>query len=359
MALQRRASRSVMVGTVQVGGGAPVSVQTMTKAAPDDIETILEQIRLAEAAGCAYIRLAIPNTRALTPFAEIKKRSPLPLVADIHFNADLAVGAIEAGADKIRINPGNMKDWEAIERVVVAAKEKNIAIRVGGNSGSILDRAGDSRDIVSALVEETLGHCRRIEAMGFHNIVLSLKAADAPTTIEANRIAAAECDYPLHVGVTHAGPEDEALLKSAVGIGGLLAMGIGDTIRVSMTADPVKEVKAGLGILRAAGVLRDQVEIISCPTCGRCRVGLEGVMQAVRERLEHIHMPLTVAVMGCEVNGPGEAAGCDIGIAAGKGKFALFAGGKLMDTVPEEDVIERLVAEVEALVLSRCPEAVS
>ena len=338
-----------MVGGIQVGGGAPVSVQTMVKAAPDDIEAILEQIRRAEAEGCAYIRLAIPNKRALPPFAEVKKRSPLPLVADIHFSADLALGAIEAGADKIRINPGNMKDWEAIERVVKAAKERKVAIRVGGNSGSILNRAGDSRNILEALVEETLSHCRRIEAMGFENIVLSLKAADAPTTIAANRLAAAECDYPLHVGVTHAGPEDDSLVKSAIGIGGLLAMGIGDTIRVSMTADPVREILAGKQILRAAGLLQDQVEIVSCPTCGRCRVGLQEIMSTVRERLKHITTPLKVAVMGCEVNGPGEASECDIGIAAGKGKFALFAGGKLIGTVPEDEVIDRLVHDVEVL----------
>ncbi|MBN1258027.1 MAG: flavodoxin-dependent (E)-4-hydroxy-3-methylbut-2-enyl-diphosphate synthase [Planctomycetes bacterium] len=350
MTLPRRKSRPVKVGNLIIGGGAPVSVQTMVKASPDDINAIMAQINEAAELGCNLIRLAIPNRAALQPFAEVKRQSPLPLVADIHFNEHLAIGAIEAGADKVRINPGNMKDWEAITAVVKAAQQAGAAIRIGVNSGSIRPRKGeDNRDLATALSEDALYYLERIEAMGFDQIVVSLKASDAPTTIAANLAVAGKMDYPLHLGVTAAGPEEDSILKSAIGVGGLLAQGIGDTIRLSFTGSPAAEVRAGKELLRAVGLLRDRVEIISCPTCGRCQVDLQEMAAQAKARLAHIRKPLKVAVMGCEVNGPGEAAECDVGIAAGKGKYALFRDGKLLKTITETEALDVLCAEVEAL----------
>jgi (E)-4-hydroxy-3-methylbut-2-enyl-diphosphate synthase len=351
MSATRRQSRQAHAGPLRIGGGAPVSVQSMVKAPPDDIDGILEQIRACAELGGSLMRLAVPNRRALGPLAEVRKRSPLPLVADIHFDERLAIGAIEAGVDKIRLNPGNLKHPEALVAVVAAAREHDVAIRVGVNSGSVRDRTApdDGEEMARALVRKALAYVEEIEALGFRNLVLSLKASDAATTIAANLEAARACDLPLHLGVTAAGPEEESLLKSAIGVGGLLARGIGDTIRLSFTGPPAAEIRAGRQLLRAAGLLRDRVEIVSCPTCGRCKVDLPAMVRQVQERLCHLRAPLRVAVMGCEVNGPGEAAECDIGIAAGKGRYALFRGGELLRTVPEAEALEALCAEAERL----------
>ncbi|MHC4872361.1 MAG: flavodoxin-dependent (E)-4-hydroxy-3-methylbut-2-enyl-diphosphate synthase [Planctomycetota bacterium] len=350
MSFKRRKSRVVSVGNVLVGGDNPVSVQTMTKADPYDSQLILKQVKASADLGCHIIRLAVPDLESLTAFAKVKKASPIPIVADIHFNEKLALAAIEAGADKVRINPGNMKDWAAIEEVVNAAKNKGIALRIGVNSGSVRAKKGDdNRPMEEAMADAALEYIERIEAMGFNNFVVSMKASSVSETIAANMAVADKMDYPLHLGVTAAGPRETALLKSAAGIGGLLGQGIGDTIRLSFTGSPESEVEAGFDLLRAVGLCEDRVEVLSCPTCGRCKVDLQEMVLKVRDRLAHLHTPVQVAVMGCEVNGPGEAKESDIGIAAGKGKYALFAGGKLIKTVPEDNALDELCAEVEKI----------
>ncbi|MHC4883724.1 MAG: flavodoxin-dependent (E)-4-hydroxy-3-methylbut-2-enyl-diphosphate synthase [Planctomycetota bacterium] len=348
MEIARRKTRPVQAGRLTIGGDAPVSVQTMGKASPDDVEGLLRQTEEAAELGCGLIRLAIPNRKAIAPFAEVVKRSPIPVAADIHFNAGLALESIKAGADKIRINPGNMRDWEQLEAVIKAAGNAGCALRIGVNSGSIKQR-DDDRPLPVAMTEELLHYVERIEGLGFTNFVMSLKAPDAATTLAANLEVAPKTDYPLHIGVTHAGPEEDAMLKSAIGVGGLLAMGIGDTIRISFTGTPASEIIAGKNILRAAGRLHDRAEVISCPTCGRCKVELMTMVEQVKARLTEIDQPITVAVMGCEVNGPGEAKEADIGIAAGKGKYALFRRGELLRTVPEKTTLDELVAEIQSL----------
>jgi (E)-4-hydroxy-3-methylbut-2-enyl-diphosphate synthase len=350
MGIIRRKSREVNVGNITIGGNAEIPVQTMTKAAPTDFEGIMAQIKESADLGCQIIRLAVPNKESLKTFAEVKKNSPIPLVADIHFNEQLALGALEAGADKIRINPGNMKNWEALQQVVNKTKELGRAMRIGVNSGSIRHgNSSDNRPMADALAEEALYYIERIEQMGFTNFVVSLKANDAPDTIAANLAVADKMDYPLHLGVTAAGPEEDSMLKSAVGVGGLLAQGIGDTIRLSFTGSPASEVKAGFELLRAVGILKDRVNVFSCPTCGRCKVDLQSMVKRAKEKLSHIKVPISVAVMGCEVNGPGEAKEADIGIAAGKGKYAMFKNGELVKTIPEDEALDVLVKEVEAM----------
>lgn len=347
--MQRRRSRQVTVGKVTLGGGAPVSVQTMTKAPAGDAAGTLAQIREAAAAGCDIVRVAVPTVKHLDFLAVVVNESPLPVVADIHFDWRVAAGAVEAGAAKIRINPGNMCDWNGLREVARLAQARQVPIRIGLNSGSVKHKnADDSRPIPQALAEEALLYAGRFEEMGFRDLVLSLKASTAFETVEANRIAAARCDYPIHLGVTAAGPEDESLLKSAVALGALFADGIGDTIRLSFTGAPVREVLAGRQLLRAAGLLRDGPEVISCPTCGRCTVDLPAVVASVRERLRGMRTPLTVAVMGCEVNGPGEAKEADLGIAAAGGRFVLFIKGRKVRVVPAAEAAEALAEEIAA-----------
>jgi (E)-4-hydroxy-3-methylbut-2-enyl-diphosphate synthase len=350
MTISRRSTRAVQVGPVTIGGGAPVSVQTMAKASPDDVAGLHAEIRDAADRGAALVRLAVPNRAAIAPFAEVCRSSPVPIVADIHFRAQLALDAIEAGAAKVRLNPGNVKDWDAIEQVVRAAQSRGVALRIGVNSGSIRTRgAADSRQMAQALAEEALSYVERVEAMGFRDIVLSLKASEPGETIAANLAAADACDLPLHLGVTAAGPADQAMLKSAVGVGGLLAQGVGDTIRLSFTGPPGAEVDAGFELLRACGLLRDRAEVISCPTCGRTRVDLCGLVEQVREAVRDVRVPLKVAVMGCEVNGPGEAAEADVGLAAGKEKATIFRGEERLCTVPEHQALDALMTEVHRL----------
>ncbi len=347
----RRKARQVCAGSVLIGGDAPVSVQTMTNAPADDVPGTLAQIRAAADAGCALVRCAVPTIREIDAFAAVVAGSPLPVVADIHFDWRIALRALENGAAKIRINPGNMNDWDGLAQVLAAASARGVPIRIGVNGGSVRHKdQADDRPLEQALVEEALGYAQRFEELGFHDIVLSLKVSDALATIRVNRIAAARCDYPLHVGVTEAGVEEDALIKSAIGIGALLADGIGDTIRLSFTGDPVREVLAGRRLLTAAGLLRETPELVSCPTCGRCRCrSLPQIAEAVRAGLQEIHAPLRVAVMGCEVNGPGEAKDADLGIAGTGTGFVLFERGRAVRKLSEAEAVECLLAAVRAL----------
>lgn len=347
-----------MVGSVPVGDGAPIAIQTMTKAPADDVGATLRQIRDATNAGCDIVRCAVPTIKQIDAFAQITTQSPLPVVADVHFDARIAVEAIHAGAAKVRINPGNMADWDAVGTVVEAARKKNIPIRIGVNSGSVKHKnPNDKRSIADALAEEALEYAQKIEAMGFTNLILSLKAPDVATTLVANRKVAADCDYPLHVGVTAAGPEDEALIKSAIGVGALLADGIGDTIRLSFTGPPVNEVVAARKLLHALGLCPDRPTLLSCPTCGRCTVDLPALVREVQARLEAVRAPVTVAVMGCEVNGPGEAKEADVGIAAAGGKISLFVKGERVRTVPSTSAVDELLAEVRQIAEQKGPSA--
>ncbi len=353
--IERRETRSVFKGRVQVGGGAPVSVQSMTNTHTEDIAATVEQIVELTELGCQIIRVAVPNLEAARAIGAIRGRIDLPLVADIHFDHRLALESIRHGADGIRINPGNLRSPEAVAEVVRAAKDAGISIRVGVNSGSVRERKGlevarHDGNLAELMVRAARDHCEMIESLGFRDIVVSLKASDVPTTIAANRTFAEQTDYPLHLGVTEAGTADVGTVKSAVGIGALLAEGIGDTIRVSLTGRPHEEVRVGHAILRALGLERAGIEIVSCPTCGRCEIDLAGLVEQVRDKLpEKTDRPLTVAVMGCVVNGPGEAAEADVGIAGGKGFGFLFRDGKKLRKVPEEQLADALAREIEAM----------
>jgi len=355
--MQRRQTRAVFKGRVQVGGGAPVSVQSMTTTHTEDVAGTVRQIRELEEAGCDIVRVAVPTMQAAQAVAEIKKQIGIPLVADVHFDHRLALESIKHGADCVRINPGNMRSEDDVAEIVRAAKDAGVSIRVGVNSGSIRPRGGaelagqeeDRPELAELMVEAALGHCEFMESLGFGNIILSLKASDVLTTMEANRAAAGRCDYPLHLGVTEAGPLELATVKSAVGIGGLLAEGIGDTIRVSLTGPPIDEVRLAHEILRAVGQEASGVEIIACPTCGRCDIDLVALVDEVRAKLPPIATPLKVAIMGCVVNGPGEAAEADVGVAGGKGFGFLFRGGKKLRKVPENELADELIREITSM----------
>lgn len=351
-----RETRPVFVGGLQIGGGAPVRVQTMTKVPIEDVEGTLAQIADVADAGCDLVRCAVPNVTAAKPFGEVVKRSPLPVVADIHLDARIALAALEAGAHKLRINPGNMGDWEAIRRVLGEARERSVPIRIGVNAGSLRPEGDAVRDPVAretALVNTALAYAERFEAMKFFDIVLSLKTSDVVSTIRVNRLAAARCAYPLHIGVTEAGPEEDAVVRSAAGVGALLADGIGETIRLSFTAPPRREVEEGLRLLRALGLRRDAPRLVSCPTCGRCRTDLMPLVREVKEALVGMDAPLTVAVMGCEVNGPGEAADADAGIACAGGRFLLFSEGEKRGVYARGEALGALLVEVRRLATSR------
>lgn len=345
-----RESRAVNAGGLIIGGGAPISVQSMTNTKTVDIEATLSQIKKLADAGCALVRLAVPDTEAVGAFARIRERSPVPLAADIHFDYRLALGALDAGADKIRINPGNIGAPERVRAVAQACGRKNVPIRVGVNSGSVrrdmLERFGGAT--AQALVESAAENIELLERFDFNDICLSIKASDVKRTIAANIAAAERFPYPLHIGVTEAGRSEMGRLRSAIGIGGLLALGIGDTIRVSLTGDPVDEVRAGYDILKAAGLCTDGVNVVSCPTCGRCRVDLDKIAAAVEAAAAGIKTsrPVTVAVMGCEVNGPGEAREADIGLAGGNGDLLLFIKGEAAGRVSEEAAVSRLLSEL-------------
>ena len=346
----RRKTRTVMVGSVEVGGNAPIAIQSMTNTHTDDIEATVKQIHELEALKCNIIRVAVPDVKTVKCLGEIKKRINIPLVADIHFGHDLAIEAIKQGVDKIRINPGNMKKKDKLEEIVHLAKDKGIPIRIGVNSGSIRSNNGHEEDLVKLMVKTTLRYCEHFESLGFKDIVVSLKASDVQKTMDAYRSIAKQCDYPLHLGITAAGAPDDAIIKSAIGIGGMLSEGIGDTLRVSFTGPPHQEVKAGYKILEALALSkRTDAEIISCPTCGRCEIDLLNIVNEVKKRLTSQKKSVQIAVMGCIVNGPGEAMEADIGIAGGKGVGFLFKKGEKIRKIPESEMVSTLLEEIETI----------
>ena len=353
--MERRLTRQLEVGKVKVGGGAPIAVQSMTNTKTSDPVATLEQInRLAEA-GCDIVRCAVPDMAAAEGLKTIVKESPIPVIADIHFDYKLALAAIEAGVDGLRLNPGNIGGNDRVAAVVEAAKKRNIPIRIGVNAGSLpkdlLEKYGHPTP--EALVEAAWRHIRILEEMDYKNIKISLKAHDVPLTLAAYRLMASQCDYPLHVGITEAGTVNSGIIKSAVGIGTLLAEGIGDTIRVSLTGDPVREVKVGFEILKSLGLREYGPTLISCPTCGRTQINLEKLALEVERRLAEITEPITVAVMGCAVNGPGEAREADVGIAGGINEGLIFRKGEVLKKVAEADIIDELFAEIDKILLER------
>ncbi len=349
--MKRRATRAIYIGPVRIGGGAPVVVQSMTNTDTRQVGATLAQIRRLAAAGCEVVRLAVPDRNAARAFGEIKTESPVPLIADIHFNHRLALAALEQGADAIRINPGNLGGEKKTLMVVEACRAKGVPLRLGVNAGSLeedlLARYG--APTAAALAASALRWVRQFEDWGFFDFKISLKSSDVLTTVAAYRQVADQVDYPLHLGVTEAGGLIAGTVKSALGIGLLLAQGIGDTLRVSLTRDPVEEVRVAYEILRALHLRERGVELISCPTCGRCGINLFGLAEEVERRLLNITAPLKVAIMGCVVNGPGEARDADVGIAGGKKAGVLFKKGKLVRKVPEKEMLAVLLKEVEAL----------
>ena len=349
--MAQKKTKAVFVGGVPVGGGNAVSVQSMTNTDTRDAAATVAQIHAVEAAGCDIVRVAVPDEAAAHAIAQIKPEIHIPLVADIHFDYRLALLCMENGVDKVRINPGNIGDPAKVRAVCDMAKEKHIPIRIGVNGGSLeknlLQKYG--APTAQALVESALAHAALLEECGFYDIVLSLKASDVPTMIEAYRLAHEACDYPLHLGVTEAGTYESGIVKSAVGIGTLLSSGIGDTIRVSLTDDPVREVSAGIEILKALGLRKSGVTFVSCPTCGRCQIDLIGIANEVYERVKHLDKDIKIAVMGCAVNGPGEARDADIGIAGGDGIGLLFKKGEVVRRVPQEEIVDTLMQEIEQL----------
>ncbi len=344
-------TRQILVGGVPIGGGAPVVIQSMLNTKTTDVEGSLRQIRQLASAGCQIARLAVPNREAARGFAEIAAESPLPLVADIHFDYQLAIAAAEGGAAKIRINPGNIGGPERVKAVVEVCREKHIPIRIGVNGGSLdkklLEKYG--HPTAEALVESAFQHLELLEKEGFYDTCVSMKSSTVPTMVAAARLFRSKCDYPLHIGVTETGPVKQGLIKSAMGIGALLLDGIGDTIRVSLTDDPVEEVYAAKDILKAAGLRKEGVNIISCPTCGRTRIDLIGLVNQVDAALKDCKKPITVAVMGCVVNGPGEAREADIGIAGGDGWGMIFEKGEQVEKLPYEQLLPALLRRIENL----------
>ena len=347
--INRRKSRKVYVGNVPIGGDAPISVQSMTKTKTEDVKGTLKQIYQLAEAGCDIVRVAVPDKEAAEALPEIVKGSPIPVVADIHFNHIFALKAIEAGVAKVRINPGNIGSKERIKQVLKAAKDRGIPIRIGVNSGSLekdlLEKYG--YPTAEALFESAMRHVEICEEFGFSDIVISAKSTDVRLMIEAYRLIASKTDYPLHLGVTEAGPFFSGTIKSAVGIGTLLAEGIGDTIRVSLTDDPVKEVEVGREILRSLGLASRNVEIIACPTCGRLEVDLFKIVNELQDKLNKVKKPVKVAILGCVVNGPGEASEADIGVACGKGVGILYRNGEVVRRVKEEEIVQAVIEEVE------------
>ena len=344
-------TRQILVGGVPVGGGAPVTIQSMTNTRTDDAAATADQILRLEEAGCQIIRVAVPDLAAAKAVGAIKAATHIPLVVDIHFDYKLALACVAEGCDAVRINPGNIGGEDRVRAVAEACKAKNLPIRIGVNGGSLekplLARYGGVTP--EALVESAFGHIALLEQYGFHDICVSLKSSSVATTMAAYRLMSAKSDYPLHLGVTETGTVHMGTIKSAIGIGGLLALGIGDTLRVSLSADPVEEVYAARDILKALGMAENEPDLVSCPTCGRTRIDLIGLAHQVEERLKDVHKPITVAVMGCVVNGPGEAAAADVGIAGGQGEGLLFRRGKIVKKVPQEQLVDELFALINQL----------
>lgn len=344
-------TKQIMVGDVPVGGGAPVSIQSMLNTRTTDVAGSLAQLRALAAAGCQIARLAVPDREAARGFAEIAKQSPLPLVADIHFDYQLAIAAAEGGAAKIRINPGNIGGEDRVKAVVDCCKAHHIPIRIGVNGGSLEKRLLDKygHPTPEALVESAFDHIALLEKYDFTDICVSMKSSSVPLMMHAYQLFSQRSDYPLHVGVTETGTERMGTIKSAMGIGGLLCLGIGDTMRVSLTADPVREVYAARDILKAAGLRQEGVNIVSCPTCGRTKIDLIGLANQVEQALADCRKPLTVAVMGCVVNGPGEAREADIGIAGGEDCGVIFVRGQLREKLPYGQLLPALLQYIETM----------
>ncbi len=347
----RRKTQTVAIGSVQVGSGAPISVQSMTNTKTHDITATVAQIHRLEAVGCEIVRVAVPDQSAAEAIRPIKEKISIPLVADIHFDYRLAIAAAEAGADCLRINPGNIGDKTKVGLVASCAQDHNIPIRIGVNAGSLekhlLQKYGGAS--AEAMVESAFGHIDLLLSHNFENIKVSLKASDIGRTVEAYRLLADQTDYPLHVGITEAGSLYTGIVKSALGIGMLLAEGIGDTLRVSLTRDPVEEVRVGYEILKSLGLRQRGVEMVSCPTCGRCDIDLVKIADEIENALAYIKTPVKLAVMGCVVNGPGEAKEADIGIAGGKDLGILFKKGKVIKKIPQNRLVQTLVEEVQKL----------
>ena len=347
----KKTTRQIEVGNVKIGGGAPCSVQSMCNTDTRDVAATIAQIEALTAGGCELVRCAVPDMEAAEALGKIKAESPIPVIADIHFDYKLALTVLAGGIDGLRLNPGNIGERWKVAEVVQAAADRRVPIRIGVNAGSLEKEllAKYGHPTAEAMVESALGHVRILEELGYDQIKISLKASDVMKTVEAYRLLTAAVDYPLHIGITEAGTIFSGTIKSSVGLGILLADGIGDTMRVSLTGDPVDEVRVGFEILKALGLRRHGVNFVSCPTCGRCQINLIGVAEEVERRLRAINAPLTVAVMGCVVNGPGEAREADVGIAGGKGEGLLFRHGEIVRKVPEGEMADALVAEVEKL----------
>lgn len=349
--IERRKTRQVAAGSVPIGGGAPIAVQSMLNKPAHDIEGNVEQAKTLEKAGCEIIRLSVPDKEAVKTLYAVKQSVSVPVVADIHFDYRLALESAAAGADKIRINPGNIGSDENVAAVARECKTRGIPIRIGVNSGSvekhILKKHGGPTP--EALVESALYHVSLLEKCDFYDIVLSMKSSDVVSTVRAYELASERCGYPLHIGVTEAGTERTGIIKSSAALGALLLEGIGDTIRISLTADPVNEVAVGIALLKSLGLRKQGVNIISCPTCGRTKIDLIKLANEIENRLSNLDKNISVAVMGCVVNGPGEASHADIGIAGSDGCAVIFKGGKVLKKVSEDNIIEELMAEIEKL----------
>ncbi len=345
----RKQTRKIFVGDVTIGGDAPIPIQSMTTAHTDDLDQLLPEIDRLEAAGCQIIRVTVPNQKALQALPQIKQHMGVPLVADIHFNYRLALGAIDRGADKIRINPGNIGDQSRVKAILERASAAGIPIRIGVNSGSLekdlMDKYG--RPTAEALFESARRHIEFCQSQGFEDIIVSLKSSDVRLMIKANRLFSQKFDYPLHLGVTEAGAVWGGTIKSAVGIGTLLAEGIGDTIRVSLTGDPAEEVRAGFAILRSLHLTTGGINLVSCPTCGRAETDVTGIVNQLEEKVRGLKKHLTVAVMGCAVNGPGEAREADLGVACGKHKALFFEKGQVVEKIDTTDILDKLITEIE------------
>ncbi|MFH1866438.1 MAG: flavodoxin-dependent (E)-4-hydroxy-3-methylbut-2-enyl-diphosphate synthase [Candidatus Eisenbacteria bacterium] len=348
----RRKTRQVMIGDVAIGGGAPISVQSMTNTKTEDVEATVAQIKGLEEVGCEIVRVAVPGKAAIAALPDIIAQAGIPVVADIHFDYRLGLGAVEAGVHALRINPGNIGTRERVETLVAACRERGIPIRVGVNSGSlekdILER--DGHPTAQGMVESAMRHVELLESVGFEDVILSLKASDVAMTVEANRLMAEKCDYPFHLGVTEAGTVLTGSVRSSVGLGVLLTEGIGDTIRVSLSGPVEEEVRVGREILKSLGLRHGGVTVIACPTCGRCQIDVQAIAEEVERKTAHIRKSLVVAVMGCAVNGPGEAREADVGIAGGGDEALLFAEGVVVSTIAKPDAIWELLAGIARLV---------
>ena len=348
MSYKRRMCREVSVGNVKIGGNNPISIQSMTNTDTRDAKATIAQIKRLEDVGCEIVRVAVPDMEAAKNIGEIKRNVNIPVIADIHFDYRLALEAIEQGVDGVRINPGNIGDIERVKLIVNKCKERNLKIRIGVNGGSLekelLEKYGSATP--EALVESALNHVKILEDLDFYNIVISLKSSDIYKTLDAYELISKKVDYPLHIGITESGSIKRGTIKSSIGVGALLLKGIGDTMRISLTGDPTEEVLVGKEILRSLDLLNDSIKVISCPTCGRCNIDLISVVNEVEEKINHMEKDITVAIMGCAVNGPGEAKEADIGIAGGKGEGLLFKKGEIVRKIKGNNLVEELLEEI-------------